>query len=206
MSLAHIDLGPLHWIQPQISTAVSGHVCIPNLTPDIVQVQKCGHIAQIHFTSTCENLDPGNTTTPPIHSKQDIGEHSIHVSVDQANPYYNDFLALHSRYDNVFNSKIGKYNDASGRIRASINMGAIEPPPQKARLPSYDSNKMKLLQQKMDELEQIGVLAKPEDTNVKVENVSPSFLVNKPDGSHRFVTAFNAVASSYAKPVPSKSC
>ena len=192
------------WIQPQISTAVSGHVRIPNLTHDIVQVQKCGHIAQIHFTSTCENLDPGNTTTPPIQSKQDIGEHSIHVSVDHANPYYNDFLALHSRYDNVFNSKIGKYNDASGRIRASINMGAIEPPPQKARLPSYDTNKMKLLQQKMDELGEIGVLAKPEDVNVKVEYVSPSFLVNKPDGSHRFVTAFNAVAS-YAKPVPSKS-
>ena len=133
------------WIQPQISTAVSGHVRIPNLTHDIVQVQKCGHIAQIHFTSTCENLDPGNTTTPSIQSKQDIGEYSMHVSVDQANPYYNDFLALHSRYDNVFNSKIGRYNDASGHIRAFINMGAIEPPPQKARLPSYDTNKMKLL-------------------------------------------------------------
>ena len=139
----------------QISTTASGQVLIPNLTPDIVDVQKCGHIAQIHFTSTCENLSPGNTLTPPVQSKQDIGQHSLHILVDQANPYYNDFLALHSRYDNVFSSKIGKYNDASGRIRSSINIGTIEPPSQKARLPPHDANKTQILQQKVDELEEL---------------------------------------------------
>ena len=36
----------------------------------------------------------------------------------------------------------------------------------------------------MDELEDLGVLARPEDVSVKVEYVSPSFLVKK--GDHDF--------------------
>ena len=48
----------------------------------------------------------------------------------------------------VFNRKIGKYNDASGRVRVSINMGPVPPHAHKARLPAYSPDKMKLLQQK----------------------------------------------------------
>ena len=98
------------------------------------------------------------------------------------------FKNLHNRYDRVFDSKIGLYNDASGPVRAFINMGPTDPPAQKARLPSYSTDKMNLLQDKMDELEQLGVLVQPEDLGVKIEHVSPSFLVKKPDGTHRLVT------------------
>ena len=87
------------------------------------------------------------------------------------------FINLHKRYDNVFNSNIGCYNDASGHVRAYINMGPVEPPSRKARLPSYSPEKMRLLQNKMDELERLGVLARPEDINATVEHVSPSFLI-----------------------------
>ena len=45
----------------------------------------------------------------------------------------------------------------------------------------------------MDELEDLGVLAKPEDVGVKVEYVSPSFLVKKGDHDFRLVTAFNTI-------------
>jgi len=49
----------------------------------------------------------------------------------------------------------------------------------------------------------MGVLGKPEEHNVTVENVSPSFLVNHPDKpDSRFVTAFNGIAQ-YAKTQPS---
>ena len=40
-------------------------------------------------------------------------------------------------------------------------------------------------------LEYLGVLIKPEVLGVKVKFVSPSFLCRKPDGTYRFVTAFN---------------
>ncbi len=89
------------------------------------------------------------------------------------------FQDLHRRYDTIFNKHIGKYNDYSGRIRARINMGPVEPPQHKARLPSYNTGKMQLLQAKLDELEELGVLARPENVGVRIEHVSPTFLVKK---------------------------
>ena len=54
----------------------------------------------------------------------------------------------------------------------------------------------------MDELEDLGVLAKPESIDVTVEYAFPSFLVKKPDGHYRLVTAFNTIGT-YARPLPS---
>lgn len=198
------------WIQPAITTSVCGRVRIPNLTDDIVTVKKHDHLAQIHLTATPNdlrlNVIPDNIAPASIKVTKAHVKHSEPILLDPqlSSMHIQTFNELHSRYDSVFNRDIGKYNDASGRIRASINMGPVEPPPQKARLPSYDSVKMRLLQEKMDELECLGVLAKPEDVGVTVEHVSPSFLVHKPDGTHRLVTAFNAIGT-YAKPLPSRS-
>jgi hypothetical protein len=82
-------------------------------------------------------------------------------------------------------------------------MGSVEPPPQKARIPSYNRENLEELQDKMDQLEKNGVLAKPEDVGVIVEYVSPSFLIKKPSGGYRLVTAFNTIGS-YTKPTPSR--
>ena len=83
-----------------------------------------------------------------------------------------------------------------------IDMHSVDPPPQKGRLPTYNRNHMNELQDKMDELEEMGVLAKPEDVGISVEYVSPSFLVRKPSGGSRPVTSFVNI-SRYAKPPPS---
>ena len=63
---------------------------------------------------------------------------------------------------------------------------------------------MKLLQEQMDDLEHLGVFAKPDEVGVTVEYVSPSFLVEKEGNSYRLVTAFNTIGT-YAKPTPSRS-
>ncbi|KAK3103372.1 hypothetical protein FSP39_018802 [Pinctada imbricata] len=55
---------------------------------------------------------------------------------------------------------------------------------------------------KFDEFEAMGVFRKPEDINVNVEYVNPSFLVKKPSGDFRLVTAF-ADVGRYTKPQPS---
>ena len=59
----------------------------------------------------------------------------------------------------VFNPKIGKYNDASGKVRASVNMGSTEPPPKKGRLPFYNRKNLEELQEWMDEVEAIDILS-----------------------------------------------
>ena len=59
------------------------------------------------------------------------------------------------------------------------------------------------MQQRFDEMEALGVLAKPESLGVTVEYLNPSFLVKKPnrDNEFRFVTAFTEVGK-YCKPQP----
>ncbi|RXN12438.1 Retrovirus-related Pol poly from transposon opus [Labeo rohita] len=58
------------------------------------------------------------------------------------------------------------------------------------------------LQAQFDALESLGVFRKPEDIDVDVEYVNPSFLVKKSNGGFRLVTAF-ADMGRYSKPQPS---
>ena len=57
-------------------------------------------------------------------------------------------------------------------------------------MPVYNSDNLRLLQEKFDELESLGVLDRPEDLEVPVVHTSPSFLVKKSKGGHRLVTTF----------------
>ena len=54
-------------------------------------------------------------------------------------------------------------------------MGPTQPSQCRSRLPQYSDNKLKDLLLKFDELEDIGVFAHPEDIDVAVEYVNPSF-------------------------------
>ena len=68
----------------------------------------------------------------------------------------------------------------------------------------YKQSNLQVLQEEADKLERLGVLAKPEDVNVDVEYVSPSFLTEKPSGGYRLVTAFNNLGQ-YTKILPTVS-
>ena len=105
------------------------------------------------------------------------------------------FITLNKKFSSVFNPSIGCYNDASGPIRAHIILGATPPPPKKAKIPFYNHSNLVLLQEKADELGELGVLVPPESIGVVPLHVSPSFLVKKPSGDSRFVTAFNDLAA-----------
>ena len=100
-------------------------------------------------------------------------------------------------HDPVFNPRLGGYNGAVGKFEASINMGPVLPPQRKGRLPHYSRDKIEILQQKCDELEELGVLRKPENVDITVEYVNPSF-----HGGYRIVSAFEDVGR-YSKLQPS---
>jgi hypothetical protein len=197
------------WPLPSITSSVDGKIRLVNTSLEPVSLSKHQHIAQIRHT--CDPMDIVNVHFTHSHSKPPTNlsqEGQIDkISIDPNNQLQgsekNAFLALHEKYACVFDSKIGKYNDSLGKVRAYINIGSVEPPPHKARIPMYNRDNLELLQDKMDELEDNGVLAKPEDIDIKIEHVSPSFLVKKPDGGYRLVTAFNNIGN-YAKPTPSR--
>ena len=81
-------------------------------------------------------------------------------------------------------------------------MGPVGPPQWKGRLPHYARGKLVELQEKFDQLEELGVFKRPENVGISVEYLNPSFLVKKPSGGFRLVTAFAGVGR-YSKPQPS---
>ena len=83
-----------------------------------------------------------------------------------------------------------------------MNIGPVQPPQRKGRVPYYSRNQFVELQAQFDELEQAQVFRRPENLDITVEYLNPSFLVKKPPGGHRLVTAFADVAR-YSKPQPS---
>ena len=112
------------------------------------------------------------------------------------------FVDLHKEHDRVFDPSNRCYNSAAGPFEAVVNMGPVQPPQQKGRLPQYSRDKLSELQQKFDELEAHGVFKRPEDVGVVVEYLNPSFLMKKSNGSFHLVTAF-ADVGRYSKPQPS---
>ena len=114
------------------------------------------------------------------------------------------FIDLHKAYDRIFREDISVYNGYSGNVKAYIDMGPVPPPPNKPKMPLYKQSDQQSLQGEFDKLEKGGIVAKPEDIGVKVRHASPSFLVKKPDGSFRLVTAFNQLGQ-YVRYPPSSS-
>ena len=81
-------------------------------------------------------------------------------------------------------------------------MGPTLPPQKKGRVPNCSHDELVLLQKHLDELEEMGCIAKPEDVGVVVENLNLTWLVNKPGGGKRVVTDFGLLVK-YCKTQPS---
>lgn len=102
--------------------------------------------------------------------------HSRHfdlVQVDPDNMLFDNqkagFRNFLIKFDNIFNPN---FNDAVGPLEAKVNMGPVQPPQRKGRVPQYSKNQLDTLQQKFDELENIGVFKRPEDVGITVEYVN----------------------------------
>ena len=218
------SVGEIGWPQPHISRVVHGTVRIPNLSDNPVLLKTAEYFAQIRRVRILEDV---SYSMPSVHhaykvntpieksSKlssvmdNDAGKLSFYkaVTVDPDGLCTKNekilFEDINKSYNTVFDSNFDAYNDSSGVIRANINFGKSLPPPRKGRLPFYNQANLCLLQEEADKLEKLGVLAKPEDVGVHVQYVSPSFLVKKPLGGYRFVTAFH---NTLILPSVSSSC
>jgi len=194
------------WPQPCIVSSVARRIRIPNLTSEPLTLKRNEHLCQATLTykpdDTVEHTQPTHQpqTTPTNHS------HSSTVQIDPSNLLPADvqaeFQSLLKEYDTVFDPKFPGYNGAAGPFQAKVNMGPVEPPQRKGRLPQYNRGKLVQLQEKFDQLEELGVFARPEEVGITAEYLNPSFLVKKANGGHRLVTAF-ADVGRYSKPQPS---
>ena len=200
------------WPAPGVMASVAGKLRFPNLTTNPHTLKRHEHFCQVDQLRPPSTTDDALTTvsTLPIFSTRSSQlpnpRHSITVKVDPDNllPQHmqEQFRTVLNEYDSVFDPAITGYNGAVGPFEARVNMGPVEPPQRKGRLPLYGRDRLEELQQKFDELESLGVFKRPEDVGITVEYLNPSFLVKKPNGGHRLVTAFTDVGR-YSKPQPS---
>lgn len=195
------------WLSPQIVDAVNGKIRILNDTPTPVSTRKHEHVCYARNTvasyptsDTEVKLNKSNTVSrdPGFHSE------TVHLDPDSmlSEEARQKFRLLLNKYDNVFSSDISGYNGAVGPFKATVNMGPVLPPQRKGRVPQYSRDKLEELQHKFDDLEKLGVFARPEDVGAHIEYLNPSFFVKKPQGGYRLVTAF-ADVGRYSKPQPS---
>ena len=196
------------WPRPQNISSVDNAVRVPNTTNSPILLKKGEQLCQIRPIVNADSMVSCATPakSPAPSSQRARKPFSKNVTVDPGHclpdTIRNQFHSLHLEYDDVFNPAVSKYNGASGKIEAFVNIGPTLPPQRKGRLPQYNRRTLEELQDKFDELESAGVFAKPEQVNVQVEYLNTSFLVKKPNGDSRLVTAFGEVAQ-YCKPQPS---
>lgn len=198
-----------NWIIPQEIQTVDHTVSLKNVTTEPVIINKNAHVCQIRSVINVDDIQSNIRNSSICDSpvvKSSNTPYSSTISIDPDNIVSADIKVkckeIHQKYDHVFNPDIGKYNGASGNIQGNVNMGPTLPPQRKGRLPQYPHEKLVTLQQKMDELESLGVFAKPEDLGIIVEYLNMTFLVPRPDGDNRLVTSFCEVGQ-FSKPQPS---
>ena len=196
------------WPDPCILSSVAGKVRIPNLSDEPRLLRKSEHFCQVRPVCVSESVtsEPQMPQCTSSQSSHGGHRHSDSISLDPDGilppAVRQEFETLHSEFDDVFDPDFKGYNGSAGPFEAVVNMGPVPPPQRKGRLPMYPRPSLVELQNKFDELEKSGVFARPEDVGITVEYLNPSFLVKKPSGGFRLVTAF-ADVGRYSKPQPS---
>ena len=186
---------------------VAGRVRIPNLTGEPRVLRHNEHFCQaqpVLFEGFSHKEYDTSVAQVKCSSATNGFSDSVVVDPDSilSAQCRQDFVDLNKEYDIVFDPRFPGYNGAVGPFKAFVNMGPVQPPQRKGRVPQYSRNKLVELQAKFDELEEIGVFRRPEDLGISVEYLNPSFLINKASGDFRLVTAF-ADVGRYSKPQPS---
>ena len=90
------------------------------------------------------------------------------------------------------------YNDHSGVIRGNLNFGNALPPPRKGRLPLYNQQNMRALQEEADKLEKLGVLVKPEDVGVQGTVCVSELLTSETKWRVPFRNSLQPIVSVYS--------
>ena len=203
------------WLTPRIySVTDEGFVEINNETSSPVKLAKLEHFADVYccIEVDLENCKPDiilkkifdlnrndfSHLTPHAPSEEKSEDYLHEISIDPdsilTDEWKQRFKKICEEFSQVITPRPGKYNGFYGNIDNSINFSSTPPPSIKAHLPKYSYDMMKIMGEKMDKLEEWGVLVKPEDIGVTPEFILPSMLMPKSEKDEwRLVTDFTAL-------------
>ena len=193
------------WLKPTIAHPVDNNIELSNTSDSPVHLKKHEQIAHVRMIMSPESdpkITPESTNIRKVTLNESIAHENITIDENQISPEMKrQFKDVHTKFKKVFDDRsIGLYNGKSGPLEVKVNMGPSLPKQRKGRMPLYNRKLQEEYQEICDSLEG-SVLIKPEDAGITVEYLNPSFLVHKPSGKKRLVTAFGEVGQ-YAKPQP----
>ncbi len=191
------------WPSPK-TVVKENKVSILNSTSDPQTLKRYEHFCQVRPLYITKESEDGTTTLPTTSQSMPADLELIRIDPDELlkPTMVKEFKDSISEFSTVFEDVREGYNGVYGPFQARVNIGPTQPPQHKGRLPYYARGNMDLLQRKLDDLENMGVLKRLEDIGIDVEYVNTSFLVAKQNGGHRLVTDFSDVGR-YSKPQPS---
>ena len=207
------------WLKPSMQQPCNGAIFLTNSSTEPVYLKKSDHLADVRDSIVIDppvQPLPGKAIHPDVFQFSDFAasreispDYLAQVQVDPDNRLSESeksiFHELHKRFASLFTPQPGRYNGYYGYIDNKLQFATQPPPNTKTRIPNYSPSMNNILAQKMDLLEQWGVLAEPEVMGVSVEYISPNLLLPKPEkGEYRLVTDFSSL-NVYLKKVPNMS-
>ena len=199
------------WPPPQIVDNKQGVITIENdtlepvIVKDDVNLIDAKTCSEISIASIKQISHTKMTPTPTVSPALDELNNSVKIQKDLSNDQKQALFDTHSKYKDVFDNQLTGYNGHFGRHVASLHWADdSRPKSERAYSPKWSSSTDRLLQQKIDQLTDLGVLVDPYLHNVEVKVVHPCFLQKKSRAGSkplencsidevRFLTAANSV-------------
>ena len=200
------------WPRPQIVQVSDGQISLTNYSKEPVVIRKLEHICNIHpesnIPSNIHAIIPDKPPHPTPSKNPIVSDFTKAVKLNPdkllSPEEEQSFSEMLLTYNTVFDPAGCTYNGKSGPCFVNVNIGPNVPVQRKGRVPFYGKDQLLELQGKFDEMIAKGILSKPQEIGVVVENINPSFLVRKqpPSTDKRLVTDFSSI-SNYCRPSPS---
>ena len=186
-----VEAGPdqaIDWPQPQLCQVQQGTITIINTSTNPIIRGKDAKVLQIRPTTLSDPAvqisapAAAKLATPPLSTHNSSTENITFNTQGVPDSVVQQIHHLHAQHQQVFDKNLTLgYNGAFGPHICRLNWASdTRPTADGVRMVSYSHDLKQLHQEVCDDLTQQGVLGIPQNFNVNIQFVCPSFLRRKP--------------------------
>ena len=176
--------GNTSWPNPQLQEVTNGKIRLLNNTSIPIQLGKEVKKCKLRNTEEVESKPRSYYNyVPTLASITSDTGHDAEISLSNiaSTTVRKKIMETHRQHRNVFDKDLTMgYNGVFGKHECRLNWATRErPPADKVRVPNYNHCLKSLQQELMDELTNQNVLLIPQEHEIQVQSVCPSFVQRK---------------------------
>ena len=185
-----------------IFTTGNQNISLINKSYNLINIKKHSHLADVRTVEESEvpmksalnlvhqhsdddfKFKPRTKLEPP-----DLSEIKVDPDHIMSESMRRKFQEVNFKYRKVFSNTPGRYTGAFGDSDTSLRFNSRPIQTRKVQIPNYNPDMKQILSDKMTQLWDYGILARPEDLGISIEHYSPCLIVPKPGSNDwRLVT------------------